>query len=457
MSRSLAEIPAIAGTPEPVVKPQDPRLERARPRLGGFLFLVFQLALVVGVLHGYRVGQYGGAEMTFTYLCDAAFGLFAVHYWLPYRMKETFWVAASLVAAFIWLDWRVATCLVVAGCLFFAIIRSPLPYWTRVGMIVTGFAIASLCSLYPNEGNDIIRMVSPVGVPKSTWMMFGSIFLLRMIVYLHDVRYLKTPPSFRAYLAYFFILPNYIFPLMPVVDYTTMRASYYRRNIQDIAQQGIHWIGRGLVQLVCYQVIYYLREAQTARGIDSFGAVVSYMVLTFLLYLRVSGQFHLAIGMLHLFGYDLPETNRKYLLSASLTDWWRRVNIYWKDFMVKIVYFPVFFRFRKGGQLRAKLLATVAVFLVTWALHSYQYLWIRGEVLFNRVDITFWGIFGLLITVNVWWEHKQEASGVRPVPSRLGTFVSTVGTMSLIIFLWSLWEAPTFSDWFELVAWWRKG
>lgn len=56
------------------------------------------------------------------------------------------------------------------------------------------------------------------------------------------------------------------------------------------------------------------------------------------------------IGFMNLFGYDLPETHRKYLLAHSLTDFWRRINIYGKDFMVKMVYFPVYFRLRRSGD-----------------------------------------------------------------------------------------------------------
>jgi D-alanyl-lipoteichoic acid acyltransferase DltB (MBOAT superfamily) len=181
------------------------------------------------------------------------------------------------------------------------------------------------------------------------------------------------------------------------------------------------------------------------------------MALTLLLYIRVSGQFHLIVGMLHLFGYDLPETFRKYLLSTSFTDYWRRVNIYWKDFMVKLVYFPVFFRFRKGGQLRAKLIGTVSVFVVTWALHSAQYLFIRGSGLFTFTDIVFWTIFGILMTFNMWQEHVQEAKGVKKVvPTRFRTICSNVATVSVIMVLWSMWDAPTFGDWFDFLAYWRR-
>jgi len=75
------------------------------------------------------------------------------------------------------------------------------------------------------------------------------------------------------------------------------------------------------------------------------------MVSTFLLYLRISGQFHLVIGMLYLFGFRLPETHHRYLLASSFTDFWRRINIYWKDFMMKLVYYPSFFCCA-GGEAR---------------------------------------------------------------------------------------------------------
>ena len=74
------------------------------------------------------------------------------------------------------------------------------------------------------------------------------------------------------------------------------------------------------------------------------------MISTFLLYVRISGQFHLVIGMLHLFGFNLPETHHRYLLASSFTDFWRRINIYWKDFMMKVFYYPAFFRLRKLGE-----------------------------------------------------------------------------------------------------------
>src|SRR5262249_23732113 len=152
-----------------------------------------------------------------------------------------------------------------------------------------------------------------------------------------DLRSIEGVPSLREFLAYFFLLPNYYFLLFPVVDFQTQRKCYLRRDHDAIVQQGIGWILRGTTHLLLYRIVYFHRPATDPEHLQSPLRLAAWMVMTMLLYLRVSGQFHIAVGMLHLFGYDLPETHRKYLLADSLTDFWRRINIYWKDFMVKLV------------------------------------------------------------------------------------------------------------------------
>ena len=109
-------------------------------------------------------------------------------------------------------------------------------------------------------------------------------------------------------------------------------------------------------------------------------AVIAKVIFCYLLYLRVSGQFHIIAGMLCLFGYDMPETNHRYLLAHSINDMWRRMNIYWKDFMVKIVYFPAYFKLRRGGALRAELLSTVLVVVTTYVPARLSVFLAQGKV-----------------------------------------------------------------------------
>ena len=130
----------------------------------------------------------------------------------------------------------------------------------------------------------------------------------------------------------------------------------------------------------------------------------------YLLYLQVSGQFHIACGMLHLYGFQLPETHHNYLLATGFTDYWRRINIYWKDFMVRLFFNPVVFRLKRWPQPAALAVATVVVFLATWLLHAYQSFWLRGSWGFSVPDALFWGILGVMVLVNVQLDARRRST-----------------------------------------------
>ena len=245
--------------------------------------------------------------------------------------------------------------MIAAGLALYAIVASPLPFRVRLVVVAGGRSrVARLRACHAG-----------FGIPFEFWPVFGAIFMFRFMIYLYDAAHAKTRPPLVDFLTYFFILPNYYFLLFPVIDFQTHRQTYFRRNINDVAQQGIVWIARGTIQLMLYRLVYHWKGPSNApEQVTTFGALVATMVLTYLLYLRVSGQFHIIIGFLHLFGYDLPETHRKYLLSRSLTDFWRRINIYWKDFMVKMVTSPCTSGCAEAGEVRAQVVATVIVFVV---------------------------------------------------------------------------------------------
>ena len=148
-----------------------------------------------------------------------------------------------------------------------------------------------------------------------------------------------------------------------------------------------------MLHLILYRFVY-LHLAGDPTELETLGDLVQFLLATFLLYLRVSGQFHLCIGMLYLFGFRLPETHHLYYLAESFTDFWRRINIYWKDFMMKLVYYPSYFQLRRWGDKTALVVATIVVFLGTWLLHSYQWFWLRGGFPLEPQDALFWGILG---------------------------------------------------------------
>jgi alginate O-acetyltransferase complex protein AlgI len=447
ISKSTLDMPVLtpAARPSPSAAPshaesaRDPREKHAAPRLRGFLTLMAQLLGLLFVFHQYHL-----EKPEFVLMSVGIVAAFAVHYWLPFRFKELFWVAVSILGSFWVVESRVAALVIAFGLLFFLILRSPVSYRLRVLLLTAIFAVLAY-------GCATRRLHLPVAF----YPVFGAIFMFRLIGYVYDFAHAKAPPRLLPFLSYFFLLPNFSFLLFPVIDFPTMRRTYYQRDIHQIAQQGIHWITRGAIQLMLYRLVLYLNDSYLPDRVNSLSALVATIVLTFLLYLNVSGTFHLIIGFLHLFGYDLPETHRRYYLASSFLDFWRRINIYWKDFMVKIVYFPVYFKLRRKGEARAQVIATVAVFLVTWALHSYQLFWLQGKFTLTWPDTIFWGGIGILVVANTLYDfrHPRRRSDLS-CTGRAVHAAKVMGTFAVIATLWSLWSSPTLTSWIYLVTHW---
>jgi D-alanyl-lipoteichoic acid acyltransferase DltB (MBOAT superfamily) len=420
----------------------DKRALFARPEPAKFVFLAGQLVALVWVMRAFQL-----EERAFIYLMGIATGGFLVHYWIPFRFKEPFWILVSLAGSALIVGPGPAIILLGAGIAFFALLSSQLSYRTKV-------ASMSVLAVLLMAG----RAFGLSFVPAKVWPLLGALFMFRMVVYLYDLRQAKTPPSFQEYLAYFYPLPNFYFLLFPVVDLQTLRRTYYQRDAHAIVQQGLLWMARGAVQLLLYRLVYHLKPSFSPEEVTSFPTLLAAMAGLYLLYLRVSGQFHIIVGVMHLFGYDLPETHRKYLLASSITDFWRRINIYWKDFMVKVVYFPVYFRYRRSGDTRARVIATVWVFVITWALHAYQWFWLRNELLLTWTDTLFWAILGALVVGNLLLEQRGASRSSKDrAPSPWVHAAKVAGTLSLIVVLWSFWQSPTVGEWADTMTWWRVG
>lgn len=415
-----------------------------------FLLILLQLAVISFVVYAFKIEGRTFGELTGL----VAVG-FAVHYWLPYRWKKWFFVLFSAGGAFAIIPPLTATAVLVSTLVLYAIVRLPIGYWLRVGAIAL---IAAACLWFRNYDAG---SVSTNAMLSSFWPVFGGIFMFRMMIYLYDMRNEKARGGFLDYLTYFLILPNYYFLLFPIIDYQTMRSTYYNGEFHKQAQEGIRWIARGVAQLMIYRLIYHLRPYPSPEEVTSFGGLVVAMVLTYLLYLRLSGQYHIIVGMMRLFGFNLPETHRRFLFAESFTDFWRRINIYWKDFMVKLVYYPVYFRIRKFGDLKAAGIATFIVFVVTWVLHAYQFYWLSGTLLLEWHDLLFWTILGVLVLINVILETKAQSKrgrGAAPViPNPAVRYVKIAATFVTITVLWSMWNAKSLTQWLDMLTYWKVG
>ncbi len=405
-------------------------------------WVVGQLSVLLALIVGLRIEN----AAFYGRIAPLAFGGAIVNHLLPPRFRRPFFAALSLAGIWSVFGLVQGGWIVGIGLAFIGLCHLPVSRAVRVSLLLA--AGAGLAALRAD-------LVAPPWSP-AIWSVVGSMLMFRVIVYAYDLPHMKGGIPWSERLAYFFCLPNVVFPLFPVIDFATFRRTYYDRAPVVIYEEGVRWILRGLVHLVGYRLVYQygtLSPADVRSGTD----LVVYLVANFGLYLRVSGQFHLIVGLLHLFGFRLPETHRFFYLSSSFSDLWRRINIYWKEFMQKVFYMPLFFRLRKQrSETFAMVASTIVVFLVTWFFHSYQWFWLLGTWLWSWTDTLFWAFLGACLIANSLYEARtgRARSVSTPTPTvavlvRQG--VQTAAMFSLMAMLWAFWTSPTVRDFVTLL------
>jgi len=420
-------------------KPSDGKARPGGIGVAHFLLVLAQLGLLALVLRQFQIES--GA---FIRLALLAFAGFVIHAWLPLRYRLPFFLALSLAGIALVLGPANGAVLVAIGLVLIAICHLPLAFSARIALLLAVVAVLAVQR----------AQWLPAPWSEAIWPILGSMFMFRLIVYLYDLKHDAGPASPVRTLSYFFMLPNACFPLFPVVDYKGFSKNYFDDDAYRIYQVGVDWMVRGVIHLLLYRVVYYYFTLSPAE-VHGPGDLAQYLVSNFLLYLRVSGQFHVIVGMLYLFGFRLPETHHKYFLASSISDFWRRINIYWKDFMLKVFYYPAFFRLRRLGNTAALVLATLVVFVMTWFLHAYQWFWLRGTLLFVWQDVLFWTILGLLVVANSLWEakHGRERKLAKSGWTWRGLSIltlKTVATFTFICVLWSFWTTESIAEWLGL-------
>ena len=399
-------------------------------------FTLLQLALAVLVVHLYDIeGE------TFRKVIYLTAGGFVVQLALPLAWRLRWFVGLS-IAGILWVfgladgAWMLGLAAVlIAAC------HLPISFTARVCvLLVLGAGFAAL-----RAG------VTATPWTGAIWPILGSMFMFRLALYL---RALKTQPAERGLtgtLAYFFMLPNVAFPLFPVVDYQTFHRTHFDKDEAAIYRTGMIWIARGLLHLVLYRLVYY-NFMNDPVDVQSLGDLAQFMLSTFLLYLRVSGQFHLITGLLHLFGFRLPETHKLYYLAHNFVELWRRINIYWTDFMMKTVFYPVYFKVKKLKPATALVISTAAVFFVTWLLHSYQWFWLRGGFPMTPQDTLFWALLGTFVVFGALRELKKGKAKPHKGGWHLKLGLHAGVTFLIFCFLWSLWSVESIGQWIWMLG-----
>ncbi len=325
--------------------------ESCRRQLFPFLRSMLQLGLLVVLFKTYQIEGRAFLALAMLALCALP-----VHYLAPYRWKKPLFLAVSVIGLFWVFGSEVAWVVMGLAALLIGICFLPVAWGARAGCLAA-LAVALACA----RSQSLLT-----AIPATVWPVIATMFMFRLLIYLYEIKHARERETLIDTAGYFLLLPNFCFMHFPVVDYRTLQRGYFADDVHAIQRRGLRMMFRGTVQLLFYRLIYHELLIPTAE-VQGPASLMAYLVCNYLLYLRVSGQFHMACGMLHLFGFQLPDTHNRYLLATGFTDYWRRINIYWKDFMVRLFFNPVVFRLKRWGQPGALAVATVTVFIATWA------------------------------------------------------------------------------------------
>ncbi len=412
-----------------------------RVELGHFAVAVLQLGALALVARQYALEN----ASFYNTIMGLAFWGFILHHLLPAKLRMPFFLLLSLAGIMAVLGYNGGFWLIGIGLALIGITFLPITFGWRVAILAaTGVLLAVFRGGWLESA-----------IPNRVWPIIGSMFMFRLIIYMYDWRHQKDKPGFIQAASYFFLLPNVVFPLFPVVDFTQFRRTYFNAESIAIYQKGISWIFRGILHLLAYRVVNYnfIFSPENVTDVVSLGQLIT---ANFLLYLRVSGQFHIIIGILHLFGFNLPESHHLYLLATSFTEFWRRINIYWKDFIQKIFFYPIIFKIKKLNEPTKLVLATLLSFFATWFLHVYQWFWLRGSFFINLPDILFWTILAILVLFNILGDtRKSRKKTIKPegLPIRelVARTLKATGMFLFMISLWYMWTSPTLEAWWSVL------
>jgi hypothetical protein len=405
-----------------------------------FIQLVIPLTLIALVIHFFHIEM----DIRLIGIMPLIVFGFTLHAFLPVTLRLPFLFLVNLLAIIRLLGPQEGGILIGIGLFLFALASAPLALRYRAGgLLLAGAALfAFRLEWLPLLGN---RTVLPI---------LGSMFMFRMMLYMYEMQFEKEPADIWKKLNYFFLLPNLIFVIFPVVDYTTFIRNYYSRPSLETYRRGILMMGNGVLHFLLYRFIYYYLVPAPDDVVDTF-SLLQFMITSYALIVRLAGIFHFSVGVITLFGFYLPHPFEHYFFANNFSDLWRRINIYWRDFVTKVFYFPIYFKLKHLGPSISLFWSVIIVFVINWFLHGYQWFWIRGSFPLTIQDITFWSILGVAVAATSVIQSKRRPKRLNPavfsIRSAWTHAWSVLGIFMFMSAMWSFWVSYSVDDWWAVV------
>ncbi len=276
----------------------------------------------------------------------------------------------------------------------------------------------------------------------------SSLFALRWFWYINE-REIGGRGTLALDASYFFNFPAIALWFFPLVSYRRWKESLGKELQAKNLNRGIYWIVLGILQLILYRLLEYYLYISSLHVVDA-DTFWQHIFTNFFLLVRVSGFFHVAVGVLALFGFSLPKPVDSYFLARGFADFWRRVNVYFREFLLEVVHPKI----TKWLGVKRVFPSIFLLFLVSGLLYNWQYFSFHVSFPIKGGEILFWILFGSLVS----WElafvrekdlQTQESEGWK---SSLNKGFGVGFTFLAMSGLWSLWAAPSLIEWRRMLG-----
>lgn len=284
-----------------------------------------------------------------------------------------------------------------------------------IAKIFVGLSVVinlSLLALFKYAG----KYALPIGISFYTFQSMSY----TIDVYRGKAKAEKNPINFGAYISLF---PQLI--AGPIVRYSDIAKQLRQRTVQmERIRYGVVRFACGLGKkvLIANQAgeIFATVTGYHASGITTLSAWFGILAFMFQIYFDFSGYSDMAIGLMAIFGFEIPENFDHPYESKSITEFWRRWHISLGSWFKEYVYIPL------GGSKKGMGRTFFNIFVV-WFLTG---LWHGASV-----NFVLWGLYFCFFLI---MEKTWLLKALRKLPRA----VSHIYALLVIYFGWLLfaWE-----------------
>ena len=284
-----------------------------------------------------------------------------------------------------------------------------------IAKIFVGLSVVinlSLLALFKYAG----KYALPIGISFYTFQSMSY----TIDVYRGKAKAEKNPINFGAYISLF---PQLI--AGPIVRYSDIAKQLRQRTVQmERIRYGIVRFACGLGKkvLIANQAgeIFAAVTGCHASGMTTLSAWFGILAFMFQIYFDFSGYSDMAIGLMAIFGFEIPENFDHPYESKSITEFWRRWHISLGSWFKEYVYIPL------GGSKKGMGRTFFNIFVV-WFLTG---LWHGASV-----NFVLWGLYFCFFLI-------MEKTWLLKALQKLPRAVSHIYALLVIYFGWLLfaWE-----------------